>query len=104
MKTEGGFEAAVITFDSIDAMDVYRKTLWMEFIQGHAIKVMPMNLTREERADRNKYVAILSGFAPNIVGQDLVPLLNDINAKAILIPRQAFKYFQRPWAFVYFES
>src|SRR5216110_248427 len=32
MKTEGGFESAVITFDSIDAMDVYRKTLWMEFI------------------------------------------------------------------------
>src|SRR5438046_6154093 len=66
---------------------------------------MPANLlTKEDRELRNRYVAILSGFAPNILGQDLMPLLSDINAKAILIPRQAFKYYQRPWAFVYFES
>src|SRR5438034_11827169 len=73
MRTEGGFESAIVTFDSIDAMNVYHNTLWMEFIQGHAIKVMPANLTREDRELRNRYVVILSGFAPNILGQDLIP-------------------------------
>src|SRR5438034_6523658 len=33
MRTDGGFESAFITFDSIEPMNVYRKTLWMEFIQ-----------------------------------------------------------------------
>src|SRR6266516_5215192 len=43
-------------------------------------------------------------FKPNLCALDLEPLLKDINAKSIFIPRQSFKYLQRPWAFVAFDS
>src|SRR5881394_3995332 len=43
-------------------------------------------------------------FKPNLCALDLEPLLKDINAKSIFIPHQSFKYLQRPWTFVAFDS
>ena len=44
MRTQEGFESAVITFDSPDALSSFVTLQWMVFIQGHAIKVTPANL------------------------------------------------------------
>src|SRR5205809_1286494 len=56
------------------------------------------------RAARNEFQAILSGFLSNICAQDLQLIMSDLNIKCVHIPRQAFKYLQRPWGYVSFES
>src|SRR5207249_1337944 len=43
-------------------------------------------------------------FRPNICALDLAPLLSEIGAKSAFIPRQSFKYLQRPWAYVSFDT
>ena len=35
---------------------------------------------------------------------NLLPITQDLNIKSIIIPHCTFKYLQRLWAYVYFES
>ena len=104
MRTTDGYESATVTFESPSSLDSFQSDLWMIFVQGHAIQATPANLTAEARALRVEHVALLSGFRSNICAGDLLPFIQDFKVKCIFIPRQSYKYFQRPWAYVTFES
>src|SRR2546430_9756206 len=99
-----GFQNGTVTFVHPDAMADFRNLLWAVYINGHTILTTPANFSKTERDHRNAHVAILSSFQTNICALDLAPLLSDIGAKSAFIPRQTYKYLQRPWAFLSFES
>src|SRR5438034_6323782 len=72
--------------------------------KSHACLARPANLLPAEKRLRHEHVAILSGFNANICAFDLKNILDDVSAKSIIIPRQEFKYSQRPWAYLSFAS
>ena len=96
MKTEGNYMNAIITFDEPEAIKDYHMDLWMAFIKGHALQVTPMSLTSEQKKQRGENTVMLSGFPSNINEADLLPIIQDLEIKVIHIPRQNYKYYQRP--------
>jgi len=104
LRTSGLFMIATVTFDTPDAIVDYQKDLWCGYINGHAVLIHPANISNDEWNLRSQHIAILSGFPINICALDLVAIVQDLQIKSMHIPRTDYKYFQRPWAFVAFES
>src|SRR5271154_3387041 len=102
--TSGLFMIATVTFDTPDAIVNYQKNLWCGYINGHAVLIHPANISNDEWNLRSQHIAILSGFPINICALDLVAIVQDLQIKSMHIPRTHYKYFQRPWAFVAFNS
>ena len=81
----------------------YQKDIWQIFIQGHAVRVEPLNFSQDASQHRNAYAARLSGFNPLVLAADFIPIMQDCNIKAIVIPRRDHEsYVQRPWAYMFF--
>ena len=76
--------------------------VWSINIRKDAVRVIPINLSEEQRELRNMYYLKLSGFPYRFPTSVLMNLLKEFNVKAIFVPRRPHSYINMNYAFAYF--
>ena len=102
-KAKGLYQQAYVTFEHVDMIKAFY-TKWSFNINNDAVRVIPINLSEEQRDLRNLYCLKLAGFPYRFPTAVLLNLLREFNAKAIFVPRRPRSYINMNYAFVYFMN
>lgn len=104
MRTRGAFQQAFITYDKDEKLNQFYEEQWSEFLLRESVRVLPLNLTDEQRQLRREFCCKLSGLPPKFKPKDAHQLLKKIKAKTCFVPRNPKTYNPLNFAYVSFRN
>src|SRR2546429_156297 len=103
LHTKGIWQFAYVEFYCAEAITIFYD-VWAIMFMKHQMRVYPLGLSDEDYKFRSKYTAKLANLPKNTTTTDLLDIIDATKAKSCIIPKGAWTYLNRPFAFFHFES
>jgi len=103
MLTSGVWQLAYVVYENPTSIAQFYKDDWSVFIQDFALRVTPLDLSKELLEQRKNFCLKVTGLPFNTSHVDLLPIMTSLGAKSCFIPKTQ-EYKQHRYAFVAFEN
>jgi hypothetical protein len=104
MITRKAFQQAFLTFANVNDIKRFHKDTWSHTLLQESVRILPLDLSEEDRAHRKQFGSKLSGLPPNFNPNEASKMLDSLNAATCFIPRNPKNYKKVNYAFIAFKT